>query len=201
VTVAVNVNSFGHLIKLGWLARMKTIPPFSACNKFARSNARPTQPEHIPFLGVYFVEESLTSDGEDNQAAPGFDSELHIGFSYVIRNNLEDEAEDLLDAGYWSFMKLLHDGRWAEFPDRTVRVEGIRGGKISRHYGNLAEQGARGQFAETPYAELRMEMTYFHRFYFEPITPDPFAVYHSETLVDPDPDAVKKIILELNLPQ
>ena len=198
-----NLNSYGHLIKLRWLDRMRIIPPFSGCKKFARSNAKPTQPEHIPFLGVYFIEESLSSDGEDNQAVPGFDAELNLGFSYVIRNNDPDAAEDMLDAAYWSFMKLLHDPAWAEFPDRSVRVEGIRGGKISRHYGNLTEQGQRGMFAETPYAELRMEMTYFHRFYFDPLTPDPFEIYHSTIAIVPpgDPEAVKPIIVLLNLPQ
>lgn len=198
-----NTNSYGHLIKLQWLARMRIIPPFSACKKFARSNAQPTQPEHIPFLGVYFIEEELTPDGENNQTIPKFDAELLLGFSYIVRNNDPDVAEDMLDAGYWSFMKLLSDPAWAEFPDRTVRLEGANGGKITRHYGNLTEQGQRGQFAETPYAELRMEMKYFHRFYFDPVTPDIFEIYHSTTAINPpnDPDAVKPIILELNLPQ
>lgn len=203
MTVAINVNSWSHIIKLGWLERMKVIPPFVSCKKFARSNAKPTQPEHIPFLGVYFIEEALTPDGDMNVANPRFDAELNLGVSYVIRNNDEDAAEDLLDVAYWSFMKLLHDPRWHYFPDATTRIEGVQGGKITRHYGNLAEQGARGQFAETPYAELRMEMTYFHRFGFEPLTPDAFEIYHSTTAIVPpgDPNAVKPIILELNLPQ
>jgi len=199
----VNVNSFGHLIKLQWLNRMRVIPPFSGCRKFARSNAKPTQLEHIPFLGAYFIEENLSPDGDDNLTVPGFEAELVLGFSYIIRNNDPDVAEDMLDAAYWSFMKLLHDPAWAEMPDRSVRIEGIRGGKISRHYGNLSEQGARGQFAEDAFAEVRMEMTYFHRFFFEPLTPDAFELYHSTVAVYPpgDPDATKPIILELNLPQ
>jgi hypothetical protein len=197
----VNLNSYGHLIKLGWLNRMKLFPPFSACKKFARSNAKPTQPEHIPFLGVYFIEESLTPNGESSAPANEIRAETNLGFSYVIRNNDEDVAEDLLDVAYWSFMKLMHDPIWAQLPDQTVRVEGFEGGKITRHYGNLAEQGARGQFAETPYAELRMELTYSHKFAFETIAPDAFEIYHSTTVLDPDPNAIKNIILELNLPQ
>ena len=203
MTVVVNVNSYGHLIKLGWLDRIKLIPPFSGAAKFARSNAQPTQPEHVPFVGVYFIEEKFSPLGDANHGAPRFECELTLGFSYIILNNDHEVAEDMLDAAHWSLMKLFHDPAWHVFPDESVRLESVIGGKHSRHYGNLTPQGQRGQFAETPYAEMRMEMTYFYGIDFEPIITDAFQIFHMTTAIEPpmDPNEVLPIVIELNLPQ
>ena len=47
MTGIVNINSYSHLIMLGWLARVKLIPPFSNCAKFARSNY-PKRQDSLP---------------------------------------------------------------------------------------------------------------------------------------------------------
>jgi hypothetical protein len=198
MTAAVNVNSYSYLIQLGWLARLKMIPPFNSAAKFGLSTAKPTQAEHIPYLGVYFVSEKFSSDGDANHAEPRFVHTLDLGFSYIIQNNEPDVAQEMLDAAHWSFMKLLHDPAWHTFDyaGEPVRIEAVTGGNHSRHYGTP------GRDNETPVAEMRQEMTYTYRSSFEPIVTDVFEVMH-ETVVYPwplDPNR-RPIITEWVIPQ
>lgn len=191
-----NVNSDAYFIRIGWLERLKLIPPFNAAAKVSRSNAGPTQAEHIPFLGSYFISDSGVPDGAGNYAEPRFSSTIKCGYSWVIQNNDTEVAEDMLDAAYWSFMKLLHDPAWKDFPN-GIRIESIEGYELTRHYGNLSHNN------ETPIAEMRLELEFFHRIYFTPLITDAFEVFHSETRISPyaDPDEIKQIVIELNLPQ
>jgi hypothetical protein len=194
----VHVHSYSYFIKLRLIERMKLIPPFNTATKFVRSNARPTQPEHIPFVAVYFMEENLSPLGDLNHAEPKFTAHLKLGISYIIQNNNPDVAEDILDAAHWSFMKLLHDPSWSRFviegEAKPYQIEGISAGSHDRIYGNLSN--------ETPIAEMRMEMTYVHGFDFEPIPLDLFEIFHMTTIPrDADPTQVKPIITEWVLPQ
>jgi hypothetical protein len=169
----VNVNSYSHLIRLSLLERMKLVPPFDTVAAYGRSKARIIQAEHIPFLGVYFLGDTLSSDGDANHAEPRFDVELKLGFSYIVQNNDPELAEDFLDAAYWSFMTMLHDPEWHRFPD-GIRIESVTGGiRQPTNYGNIGNNPN-----ETPIAELPMEMTYFYRIYFEPIPTDLFESIH-----------------------
>jgi hypothetical protein len=195
-----NVNSDSHFIRIGWLERLKLIPPFNAAARVSRTNAPPTQPEHIPFLGSYFISENGGPDGDANTAEPRFSVTLKCGYSWVIQNNDPETAEDMLDAAYWAFMKLLHDPNWKFFPIpdmKPIELESILGYELSRHYGNLSHTN------ETPIAEMRLEVEFFWRNYFAPTIPDLFEIFHSTTAIKPpaDPNEVAPIIIELNLPQ
>ena len=109
MTAALNLNSYSYLLRLGILERVKLIPPFNGCAKFASTPARPIQAEHLPYFGSYFLKDELSGDGDENHAEPRFVNNLHVGYSYIIQNNQDEEAAEKLDFAYWSFMKMLHD--------------------------------------------------------------------------------------------
>jgi hypothetical protein len=203
VPPVIDVQGWSHAIEYGVANRVKAIPPFSTAAKFARSTARPTQAEHIPFVGVYFLDENLIPEGDLNHTEPKFISHLKLGFSYIIQNDDPDTAASILRAAYWSFMKLFHAVNWSKFPyphpdypDRLARIEGVSAITHDCVYGNI------GHNNETPIAELRMEITYVHKFDFEPVPLDKFELVHMETWPWPaQPDKVKPIITEWTLPQ
>jgi len=173
----VTVQSYSMQIRDGLLSRAKLVPPFTTCAKFGRSVARTIQPEQIPYLGLYFVDEKLSPDGDANHAEPRFLHALKLGFSYLVQNNDSDDAEDILDAAHWSLMKLLHDPAWHTFPS-GAKIESIVGGQRSHHFGNIGTGGKN----EIPVAEMRMELDIRHRTYFEPIITDMFALMHVTTV-------------------
>lgn len=196
MTVAVDINSYSYIIQRGWLDRMKLVPPFIAAARFAPSRARAIRPEHIPFVGCYIMHEELGPDGEPGTAEPRFTHKLNLCFSYIIQDNDTDEVEDMLDAGHWAVMHMLHDPQWRIFPG-GVRVEGVTGGNRSHHFGNL---GANQN--ETPIAEMRMELNFNYHTSFEPIVTDIFKTFHMETSAVPPypPDAgVPPIVIETEL--
>jgi len=174
----ITVQSYSMLIRDGLLARAKLVPPFTTCAKFGRSVAKVIQPENIPYLGLYFVDEVLSPDGDANHAEPRFLHALKLGFSYLVQNNDPDDAEDILDAAHWSLMKLLHDPKWHTFPSGAL-IESIVGGKRSHHFGTI---GGSGGPNETPVAEMRMELDIRHRTFFEPLITDTFNTMHVTTV-------------------
>jgi hypothetical protein len=131
MTAAVNVNSYSYLIQLGWMSRIKMIPPFNTAAKFGLSTARITQAEHIPYVGVFFVSDKFAPDGDPNHAEPRFVHSLDLGFSYIVQNNDPEQAQELLDAR-WSMMKLLHDPACTfSFGGAGRRHRGITGAQSS----------------------------------------------------------------------
>jgi hypothetical protein len=177
--IAFDVNSYSYLIQTGWLDRLKLTPPFIGAARFARSRARAIMPEHIPLVGCYFMQEELGSDGDAAVAEPRFVHKLRLAFSYIIQDNDTEEVEDMLDAGHWAVMCLLHDPHWHTFPT-GARLEGVVGGNRTHHFGNLG-----GNQNETPIAEMRMELEFTHRTSFEPIVSDIFQTFHMETQIVP----------------
>ncbi len=154
-------NSPSWRMRNAILDRLKLIPPFNGPDmKPFRlvPNMEPVQDEQIPFLGVYLLpDEELTGLGRNNQGDPQFDTEVVLGFSYVILNNHTPEIEQMLDVGYHSIMKLLHQPGWHEWPavnpplptKPEAMIEGIT--KVSRrnNYGNTSKGKA--------IAEMQME--------------------------------------------
>jgi hypothetical protein len=188
-----NKNSDSYYIRIGWLERLRLIPPFNSAAKVVRTIARPTQIEHIPFLGAYFLDENGGPDGDANAGEPRFVTTLKLGFSWIILDNDPEEAEDKLDVAYWSFMKILHDPAWKDFGN-GIRCEAITDYALDKIYGN--------RINETPVAEMQMQITLTHRIYFDPIIDDAFEVLHSTTeQAGMDPAEVRPIITILNLPQ
>jgi hypothetical protein len=187
-------NSYTILIRDGLLARVRSLPQFTTIARFGRSRARTIQPEHIPYLGIYLIEEQLGQDGVANSGIPHFLHTVRLGFSYIIFNNDPDESEDFLDQGHWALMNgIMQRPRWQIF-DNDVRIEAITKGSRKHVYGNS------GLNNEKPTAEMQMELTICYRSFFEPIIPDSFDVWHVEGLrAGEDPEQVQRIKAEWDL--
>lgn len=193
MSAAVNVNSYGLLIRNGLLERCKLIPPFTSVAKFSRTTAKAIQAEHIPYLGVYYMGETFSEDGSNNLTEPHFLHKLKLGLSYIVQNNDPELAEELADAGHWSIMKLLHDPAWHTFPS-GVRIESITGGDCDH------VPGSAGRNNETPTLEMQMTLTATYRTRFEPIVTDVFEQMHFKVSYpyphDPDNPTRPPIIAE-----
>jgi hypothetical protein len=193
MTATINVNSYSYLLRLGLLGRMKLVPPFSGCARFATTPAKIIQPEHLPYLGVYFLRDSLSDDGDANVAEPKFVNRLHIGCSYIIQNNDDELCAENVDTAYWSFMKLLHDPAWHLFEQPSgdvVRIESISDIVRDENLKGTLQNG-------TPIGELTIEVTYLYRIQFDPIVTDLFEIFHMRTIYPwPEDPGRKPIITE-----
>ena len=98
------------------------------------------QPELLPYLAVYFMDEDMVPDGDANAGAIRFSHTLQIGFSVMLANNDQVNTELMLDAAYWRIMNRLWTDQYimnlldttnpntgASNPD-NVRIEGITEG-------------------------------------------------------------------------
>jgi hypothetical protein len=192
-------NSYAMTIRNELLKRVKTFPIFADVPRFGKAPMLAVQSEHIPYLGVYLVEEQLTADGDINAGEPRFKSHAKICFQYVVQNNDPDLAEDKLDLAYWAIMTNFFEiQRWDYIADDTVWIEGVERGSRSHHYGNA------GKDNRTPYAELRADLTFMQRETFPPPVTDMLKSIHITVAdhipYDPEKNApLRVIILDLDI--
>jgi hypothetical protein len=127
------------------------------------------QPELLPYLGVYIIDEIMTPDGDANTGDIRFSHALRIGFSVMVANNDQDVAEQTIDAAFWQIMKGLWTDQYLmsvwdtynphtgmENPDNT-RIESIVKGTRRHLFGHQTLVN------ETPLAELQYDVTAFYR--------------------------------------
>jgi hypothetical protein len=185
--VITDTQSYGLVIRDTLWAKTVTLP-FFAGFKSRRCKQLQVVPEVLPYLGVYFMNESMTSDGDPNAGEVRFDNEMTLGFSVIIQNNDPVESETKLDQAYWAIM----NGLWRDqyimnlidtsapvgvvaLPDGIV-IEGIRGGKRKHVWGNA------GLNNETPIAEMSYEANILYSTSFPPIITDDLLRWHQETV-------------------
>jgi hypothetical protein len=129
------------------------------------------QPDLLPYLGVYIIDETMLPDGDANAGMIRFSHTLRIGFSVMIANNDQVAAEQQIDAAWWRIMNRL----WPDQnimnlfettnPDNT-RIESVTRG-VRRHvFGTAALNN------ETPVAELQYDVALFFRTDWPPIITD-----------------------------
>ena len=141
-------------------------------------------PGILPYLGVYFVRESLSTDGDLNAGEVRFRNKMTVGFSIVVQNNDPVQSRLKLDQGYWE----IKNGLWRDqyimnlidyqcpagvitLPD-GLTIEGIKGGTCRYNWGNA------GRNNETPIAELQYEAIIVYREAFPPIITDDLLRIH-----------------------
>jgi IPT/TIG domain len=182
----------------GWVIRNVFFDALKADSFFVGYHCRKTpmevvQFEHLPYLGVYIVDETMLPDGDANAHAPSFIHTLKIGFSVIIANNDMDVAEAMIDAAFWRIMNRLWTDAgimnvyYSTNPDNTL-IEALTRGTRRPVFGR--EQ--RDQ--QTPVAEVRYEISVTFRTDWPPVIPDDFLVIDLKTGIKPgdSPDEMAK---------
>jgi hypothetical protein len=145
--------------------------PFFASYTCRKNKMLSVQPQLLPYLGVYIIDENMVPDGDANAGHIRFSHTLRIGFSVMIANNDQVIAEQGVDAAWWKIMNRLWPDQHimnllnSSNPDNT-RIEGVTRG-VRRHV-----FGTAGLNNETPLAELQYDVSIFYRTGWPPIITD-----------------------------
>ena len=195
-------QSYTWVLREVFLSTVKQLPFFQGFT-IKRNRRVPIQPEDIPALGVYILDESLSPD-KDTAANAGHIAFLHtfrIGFSVVIKNNDDADSEQKLDAAWWTIMNgLWRDQYVTSFwdtwnvhdqhgnPDNT-RFEGVISGARRHEFGNI---GANNEF---PTAELQYDCSVTYRNGYPPIITDPLNSIITQTGMGDQPYSNREQVL------
>lgn len=195
-----DAQSYSQVIRDSFFAKCVVLPFF--LNFTARRSVQlPIWQQHIPYLGVYIVNEDMGPDGDANAGEIRFIHRLQIGFQVIIENNDPVAAELKLDQAFWAIM----NGLWrdpdlmnfinSDMPD-NVRVEAVERGRRTH------EWGSSGLNNEKPSGELRYTATVLYRAEYGARVTDDFLHMHQETVPLKDDDTapavgeVQRIITE-----
>ena len=182
-----DTQSFSLVLRDAFLATLARHPFFQGFT-FGTSTMRQRQPENIPYLGIYIIEEQMTPDGDLNAGDIRFIHSLRLGFSVLITNNDPDAAERKCDEAYWAIMNgLWRDAYLTNFlntydpgisagtPD-NVRFEGVERASRKFVFGNVNATN------ELPIGELQYDVAVRYRANYPPIITDDLKHVHVETV-------------------
>lgn len=162
----------------------------------------------LPYLGVYFVNEDMSPDGDLNAGEIRFTHMLKLGFSVIVINNDPVACEAKLDQAFWAIMNTLwRDPYLTNLIDTrrypggvgnpdNVRIEGVSRGTRRHVFGNA------GLNNETPIGEMQYEATVKYRADYGPVITDNLLQIHLETApvasdgTIPPADEVQRIVTE-----
>lgn len=167
--------------------------PFFAGYFGRKTNMVPVQVSQLPFLGVYIISETQTSDGDANAGDIRFGHTLLLGFSVMIAMNDQVAAEKYIDAAYWRINnRLWRDPKimglyYPTNPD-TTRIESITRGVRRPKFGATSINN------QTPLAELQYDVSVFFRTMWDPVITDTLDEIDVTTGVKSDdtPDAMRQ---------
>jgi hypothetical protein len=173
---------YSSIIRDILFAKCVTLPFFEGFTA-RRCKQLPTQEYHLPYLGVYIVNENMTSDGDWNHGEVDFIHDLKIGFSVQFENNDPLALELKLDEAFWTIMGLWADQYMMNFlytynpstgteNPENMRMEGIPRGNRTHNW---------GMNAETPFAELQYEPVIRYRTIWPPKIDDDLLLIHVKT--------------------
>lgn len=195
-----SAQSYSIIIRDAIFAALVQMPFFHGW-KSRRCKMLKVQPEHLPYLGVYLVDEDMRPDGDANAGDIRFSHTLRLGFSAVIAVNDPVQSELKLDQAFWQIM----NGVWSNDKltnllrsdmDENTRFEGVPRGTRKHVWGSA------GLNNELPIGEMQYVASIFYRTQFAPLIPDDLLRMHIETVplasdgTVPDADEVKRIISE-----
>ena len=201
------VQSWSFIIRDMFIDRLMQAEFFQGFTP-RKSKALPIMINQIPTLGVYFVSEEMSPDGDLNAGEIRFTHMLKLGFSVIVINNDTVACEAKLDQAFWAIMNTL----WRDpylvnlidtrrypggigNPDNT-RIEGVSRGTRRHVFGTA------GKDNETPIGEMQYEATVKYRADYAPVITDNLLLIHQETIPLKDdgtmrpPDEVPPIVTE-----
>lgn len=146
------------------LSRLSTLTGFTT---FRKSPMLHVDPKALPCLSVYLMRERMVAEGDANAGEPRFVHTVTLGISGACVASGANDQLDALDTAMSSVLtKLLTD------PKFIALVEGVE--SIDRR--NVFEKAA-----ETPLAEVQIEMVVSFRTDWPPVVEDDFKIMHVET--------------------
>ena len=170
-------TSYAIQVRDNIVDRMKVMPYFVKWH-FVKNKNYQVQPQDVPHAGVYFIDETLSPDSNENAGEIRFQSVVQIGFTIVVQNNDSDLAETELDRAYQTLtngiycdpsMYLLHGHR--------TLIQAYRAGHRSHEFGSIGREN------ELPIAELRFTLQIeLGALTYEPFIPDVFETMNVRTV-------------------
>jgi hypothetical protein len=178
-----DTQSFSLVIRDAFFGALSSDPFFGSytCRK---AKMLQVQPQLLPYLGVYIIDETMLPDGDTNAGHIRFNHTLRVGFSVMIANNDQVVAELQIDAAWWRIMHRLWPDQHimnllvSSNPDNTI-VESITRGTRKHVFGTS------GLNNETPLAELQYDVSIFFRTGWPPIITDDLEEIDISTGVKP----------------
>ena len=171
------VQSWSFIIRDMFLARLMQAEFFQGFTP-RKNKALQIVTSSLPYLGVYFVNEDMSPDGDLNAGEIRFTHYLKLGFSAIVINNDPVECEAKLDQAFWAIMNTLwRDPNLTNLidtraypggignPDNT-RIEGVSRGTRRHVFGNA------GLNNETPIGEMQYEATVKYEANYPPVITD-----------------------------
>jgi hypothetical protein len=131
----------------------------------------PVQPDLLPFLGVYFIEENMAPDGDANEGCIRFEHTARFGFSVIAVNNDQDVLEQTIDKAFLKIMAIL----WTDLKLTNVLQSSIPEGYLIESIVRGARRFSFGPASfnnELPLGELQYEVSCFYRSEWYPDIPD-----------------------------
>jgi hypothetical protein len=183
-------QSYSFIIRDLFLNKLMTAQFFQGFTP-RKSKALPIMTAQIPSVGVYFVNEDMTPDGDLNAGEIRFTHFLKLGFSVVIVNNDTVKCEAKLDRAFWAIMNTLwRDPYLTNMLDtraypggigspNNTRIEGVSRGTRRHVFGNA------GKDNETPIGEMQYEATVKYSADYAPIITDDLLQISVRTGVKP----------------
>jgi hypothetical protein len=166
-------------------ARLQSLQFFQGWT-FSRSSQFQAQPQDIPHIGVYFIEERLTPDGDADVGEPRFRSTAQIGFSVYIADNDPDATLKTLDDVYQVITRgILMSPKIYLDASGNKCLQGYASGRRVHVFGAMTKDN------NLPIAELQYTLSIdLGTITYEPVIPDMLEVVHVETHPSPDSDLI-----------
>lgn len=166
-------QSYSGVLRDVLFAKICTLPFFEGFTA-RRTKQYPTQPYHLPYLGVYIMDENMEPDGEPNIGNIRFIHYLKIGISVQMEDNDPVRLELALDEAFWAIMRGCWNDQYltnfldtwnphtgSGHPDNT-RLEAVTRARRRHNWGPPRANN------ETPWGEISTEFTLRYRTMFYP---------------------------------
>jgi hypothetical protein len=150
-----------------------------------KTKAWPVQRDLIPYLGVYFLDETTVPDGDANAGCIRFNHTARIGFSVIVQNNDPEVAEKTSDQAFLKIMAILFTDQHIMNVLAHTNVEGVLIESIMRGTRRHI-YGSTGANNETPFLELQYDVSAFYRTEWYPDITDTLDSIHVTTNVNND---------------
>lgn len=202
-------QSYALTIRDIFFDAVSDIPYFATFTK-RKCKQFQVQPQNLPYLGVYILDEQMSPDGDINAGEVRFYHTLRLAFSVMIQNNDPVQSEVTMDESFQAIMGRLWPDQYImnmldtmayghpelmQNPD-NVRVEGIARGARRHVWGNSTFSN------ELPWAEMQYDVSCVFRTNWPPVITDDLLHIHVETVpmrhdgTVPSADEVQRVISE-----